>query len=61
MAAAAIKCTDLWFSYEVAQNTSATAKTLDATKQHTKILRDGGLSIDAPRQQHNAGMEIVYK
>ena len=45
----AVEVKDLWFSYEVTQNTSATAKSLEATK---KVLRDGGLSVDAPRQQH---------
>lgn len=60
---AAISCKDLWFSYEVAQNTSATAKTIDATKEKAKHTRtsDGGLSIDAPRMQYDAGTEIVYK
>ena len=63
MTTTAIQCTDLWFSYEVAQNTSATAKSLEATKENAKSLRtsDGGLSVDAPRKQHDAGTEIVYK
>jgi len=59
----AIVCRDLWFSYEVAQSTSSTAKTIDASKEAAKQVRtaDGGLSIGAPRRQHDAGMEIVYK
>lgn len=54
-----IQVNDLWFSYEVAQNISSTAKTLDATK-HTRTA-DGGLSVDQPRRQHDAGKELVYK
>ena len=59
----AVECKDLWFSYEVAQSTSATAKTIDASKAAAKetIYRDGGLSVDAPRMQYDAGTEIVYK
>jgi ABC-type uncharacterized transport system ATPase subunit len=54
-----VEVKDLWFSYEVTQNTSATAKTLDETKK--AILRDGGLSVDAPRRQYDEGKEVVYK
>ena len=50
-----IEINDLWFSYEVAENTSATAKVIE------KGLHDGGLSIENPRKQHDPGMDIVYK
>ena len=60
---------DLWFSYEVVQNTSATAKTLDATKEaHVAKKKeertlDGGCSIANPRSQYASSVpnEIVYK
>ena len=51
----AVEVNDLWFSYEVAENTGTTAKTID------KSLRDGGLSVDQPRKQHDVGTELVYK
>jgi CCR4-NOT complex subunit CAF16 len=54
--AAAIELDDLWFSYEVAENISATAPQIER-----KILRDGGLSVDAPRAQHDQGTRIVRK
>ena len=60
----AVLCKDLWFSYEVAQNTSSTAKSLESTKENAKqekSLRDGGLSVENPRRQHDAGSELVYK
>ena len=57
----AVLCKELWFSYEVAQNTSATAKSLEATKAQAKSLRDGGLSVEHPRKQYDANTEIVYK
>ena len=62
----AVECKDLWFSYEVAQSTSATAKTIDASKEaakkKAKPLMDGGLSVANPRQQHalRDDEEIVY-
>mmetsp|Transcript_62343 Transcript_62343/g.103685 ORF Transcript_62343/g.103685 Transcript_62343/m.103685 type:complete len:627 (+) Transcript_62343:42-1922(+) len=46
---------NLWFSYEVSENISATAKVT------SKKLMDGGLSIDMPRQQHDSGMQPAYK
>lgn len=52
----AIEVNDLWFSYEVAENTSATAKVIDKKPR----TADGGLSIDNPRKQYDQG-EIVYK
>ena len=61
----AVMCSDLWFSYEVVQNTSSTAKTLEATKEAKKVARtmDGGCSIDQPRSQYASSVpnEIVYK
>jgi CCR4-NOT complex subunit CAF16 len=51
----AIDVNDLWFSYEVAENISSTAKTLE------KSLRDGGLSVENPRKQYDVGTDIVYK
>jgi len=64
----AVTVEDLWFSYEVVQNTSSTAKTLDATKEavaekkHTRTL-DGGCSLENPRSQYASSVpnEIVYK
>lgn len=60
---------DLWFSYEVVQNTSSTAKTLDATKaefvakKEVERTLDGGCSIANPRSQYASSVptEIVYK
>ena len=64
----AVEIKDLWFSYEVAQSTSSTAKTIDASvesakKAAAKPLMDGGLSIANPRQQHalRENEELVYK
>ena len=67
---AAIECNDLWFSYEVAKNISSEAKVdIDvagygrAKKAQEKAARtaDGGLSVENPRMQYDAGTEIVYK
>jgi len=58
----AVACHDLWFSYEVAQSISSTAKTIDIdAAKEAKSLRDGGLSVENPRKQHDSGTEIVYK
>ncbi|KAL1527200.1 hypothetical protein AB1Y20_015879 [Prymnesium parvum] len=51
----AVEVNDLWFSYEVAENTSATAKVLDKSER----TQDGGLSISNPRKQYDG--EVVYK
>jgi CCR4-NOT complex subunit CAF16 len=67
--ATAVTCNDLWFSYEVAQNISSTAKLdVDVAEYgkalHTPRTSDGGLSVDQPRRQHAtswANHEIVYK
>ena len=53
---AAIECKQLWFSYEVAGNISATAKTLEPQKTH-----DGGLSVDMPRRQYESGTQATYQ
>ena len=45
-----IELSDLWFSYEVAEVIGGTAKAID---KDSKRLTDGGLSIDAPRKQHD--------
>uniref|UniRef100_A0A6S9WCX1 ABC transporter domain-containing protein n=2 Tax=Chrysotila carterae TaxID=13221 RepID=A0A6S9WCX1_CHRCT len=45
----------LWFSYEIAENISSTAK------PDTRVLRDGGCSIDMPRAQHVPGTQAAYK
>jgi CCR4-NOT complex subunit CAF16 len=65
----AVLVKDLWFSYEVVQNTSSTAKTLDATKAEFQAKKtvertlDGGCSIANPRSQYASSVpnEIVYK
>ena len=65
MSAIAIK--DLWFSYEVAEVIGGTAKTIDKSAHESLAIekaaktRDGGLSVDAPRRQHDAGMQLVQK
>lgn len=51
----AIEVKDLWFSYEVAANISATAKTIE------KGTHDGGLSMDMPRRQYDSGTQAEYK
>jgi len=72
-ATSAVNVEGLWFSYEVCQNTSSTAKTLEATKEEfkekkeekTKVARtlDGGCSLENPRSQYASSVpnEIVYK
>ena len=65
MSAIAIK--DLWFSYEVAEVIGGTAKAIDKSGHESLAIekaaktRDGGLSVDAPRRQHDAGMQLVQK
>ena len=65
MSAIAIK--DLWFSYEVAEVIGGTAKAIDKSAHESLAIekasktRDGGLSVDAPRRQHDAGMQLVQK
>ena len=64
---AAIAIKDLWFSYEVAEVIGGTAKTIDKTGHESLAIekaaktRDGGLSVDAPRRQHDHGMQLVQK
>ena len=63
----AVEVKDLWFSYEVAQNISSTAKLDLDVAEYGKAAKgamrtaDGGLSVDQPRRQHDGGMELVYK
>jgi len=65
----ALSCQNLWFSYEVAENISTTAKfvgddvTKAAAKKGTQAhgTHDGGLSMDMPRQQHLSGTRAAYK
>merc|ERR1740133_275 len=58
---------DLWFSYEVAEVIGGTAKTIDKSGHESLAIekaaktRDGGLSVDAPRRQHDHGMQLVQK
>jgi len=52
----AIVVNELWFSYEVSENISSTAK--DAPQARTM---DGGLSMDMPRQQYDPGTKAAYK
>jgi len=58
---------DLWFSYEVAEVIGGTAKTIDKSGHESLAIekaaktRDGGLSVDAPRRQHDHGMKLVQK
>ena len=65
MSGIAIK--DLWFSYEVAEVIGGTAKAIDKSGHESLAIekaaktRDGGLSVDAPRRQHDAGMQLVQK
>ena len=67
--APALSCQNLWFSYEVAENISTTAKfvgddvTKAAAKKGTQAhgTHDGGLSMDMPRQQHLSGTRAAYK
>jgi len=62
-----IECKDLWFSYEVAEVIGGTAKTIDKSGHESLAIekaaktRDGGLSVDAPRRQHDHGMKLVQK
>ena len=64
---AAIAIKDLWFSYEVAEVIGGTAKTIDKSGHESLAIekaaktRDGGLSVDAPRRQHDHGMQLVQK
>lgn len=51
----AIECRELWFSYEVAENISSIAKTID-TGTH-----DGGLSLEFPRRQYDSGTQASYR
>jgi CCR4-NOT complex subunit CAF16 len=71
-AAEVVDVTGLYFSYAVAQNiNSQTIKKIatdddapaePASEADTrKTTRDGGLSLDMPRRQHEANEEIVYK
>ncbi|KAJ1633414.1 P-loop containing nucleoside triphosphate hydrolase protein [Pavlovales sp. CCMP2436] len=63
-----ISVKELYFSYEVAQNINTfnnkkiemdEPAALEADTR--KTTRDGGLSVDMPRRQHEAREEIVYK
>lgn len=65
-ASAVIEVKNLYFSYEVAQNINSTVKRLVTDESahgadERKTTRDGGLSLDLPRRQHEAREEIVYK
>merc|ERR1719247_3938750 len=53
-----IEIADLWFSYEVAEVIGGTAKAIDKDAVRTK---DGGLSVEAPRKQHEQGTQLVQK
>ena len=63
----AIAIKDLWFSYEVAEVIGGTAKVIDKSGHESLAIdkaaktRDGGLSVDAPRRQHDHGMKLVQK
>lgn len=65
MSAIAIK--DLWFSYEVAEVIGGTAKAIDKSGHESLAIekaaktRDGGLSVEAPRRQHDQGIQLVQK
>jgi len=48
-----ISVKNLWFSYEVAENISSTAKTIRTT--------DGGLSVDNFRAQYHGGQKAGYR
>jgi len=54
-----IEAKELWFSYEVAENISATAKEI-RPQQVTRTM-DGGCTIEMPRQQHPLGTAPAYK
>ena len=53
----AVQVSDLWFSYEVAENIGATAVEIDKGKR----LCDGGLSLENPRKQHEKNTKLVQK
>ena len=56
----AVEINDLWFSYEVAEVIGGNAKAIDKDAHRQLHIakadktRDGGLSVDAPRRQHDA-------
>jgi CCR4-NOT complex subunit CAF16 len=67
MSGPAVEINDLWFSYEVAEVIGGNAKAIDKDAHRQLHIakadktRDGGLSVDAPRRQHDAGTELVQK
>ncbi len=60
---AALRTTDLSFSYEISQNISQTAIDQNQStprQDRPQTTHDGGLSVDFPRQQHPSGMQAAY-